>query len=114
MEGTIKSATAFAISVPILALGLPIYDTLFAMIRRKVNGKPISQGDRGHLHHRLLDIGLSQREAVIVMYFISAILGGIAIIAMQISTVRSYFLMATVITVIVFVAWKMGFFEHKE
>jgi UDP-GlcNAc:undecaprenyl-phosphate GlcNAc-1-phosphate transferase len=114
MEGTIKSAAAFAISVPILALGLPIYDTLFAMIRRKMNGKPISQGDRGHLHHRLLDIGLSQREVVIVMYFISAILGGIAIIAMQISTVRSYFLMALVITVIVFVAWKMGFFEHKE
>jgi UDP-GlcNAc:undecaprenyl-phosphate/decaprenyl-phosphate GlcNAc-1-phosphate transferase len=114
MEGTIKSAAAFAISVPILALGLPIYDTLFAMIRRKMNGKPISQGDRGHLHHRLLDIGLSQREAVVVMYFFSAILGGIAIIAMQISTVRSYFLMASVIIVIVFVAWKMGFFEHKE
>ncbi|MFL0267193.1 glycosyltransferase family 4 protein [Candidatus Clostridium radicumherbarum] len=112
MEGTIKSATAFAISVPILAIGLPIYDTIFAMIRRKVNGKPISQADRGHLHHRLLDLGLSQRQAVIIMYLISAILGGIAIIAMQISTVRSYFLMASVITIIVFVAWKMGFFKH--
>lgn len=114
MESAIKSATAFAISVPILALGLPIYDTLFAMIRRKVNGKPISQGDRGHLHHRLLDLGLTQRQTVIIMYFISAILGGIAIIAMQISTVRSYFLMATVITVIVFIAWKLGFFDHKD
>jgi len=112
MEGTIKSATAFAISVPILALGLPIYDTIFAMIRRKVNGKPISQADRGHLHHRLLDLGLSQRQVVIIMYFFSAILGGIAIIAMQTSTVRSYFLMASVITIIVFVAWKMGFFKH--
>lgn len=112
MEGTIKSATAFAISVPILAIGLPIYDTIFAMIRRKVNGKPISQADRGHLHHRLLDLGLSQRQAVIIMYLLSAILGGIAIIAMQISTVRSYFLMASVITIIVFVAWKMGFFKH--
>lgn len=112
MEGTIKSATAFAVSVPILALGLPIYDTIFAMIRRKVNGKPISQGDRGHLHHRLLDLGLSQKQVVIIMYFISAILGGIAIIAMQVSTVRSYFLMALVITIIVFLAWKMGFFKH--
>ncbi|MFL0245892.1 glycosyltransferase family 4 protein [Candidatus Clostridium stratigraminis] len=112
MEGTIKSATAFAVSVPILAIGLPIYDTIFAMIRRKVNGKPISQADRGHLHHRLLDLGLSQRQAVIIMYLLSAILGGIAIIAMQISTVRSYFLMASVITIIVFVAWKMGFFKH--
>jgi UDP-GlcNAc:undecaprenyl-phosphate GlcNAc-1-phosphate transferase len=114
MVGTIKSATAFAISVPILALGLPIYDTLFAMIRRKVNGKPISQGDRGHLHHRLIDLGLSQRQAVIIMYLISAILGGIAIIAMQVSTVRSYFLMTAVITIIVFTAWKIGFFRHSE
>lgn len=114
IEGTIKSATAFAISVPILALGLPIYDTLFAMIRRKINGKPISQGDRGHLHHRLLDLGLTQRQAVVIMYFISAVLGGISIIAMQISTVRSYFLMATVIIIIVFIAWKLGFFKHKE
>ncbi len=114
MVGTIKSATAFAISVPILALGLPIYDTLFAMIRRKINGKPISLGDRGHLHHRLLDLGLTQRQTVIIMYFISAVLGGIAIIAMQISTVRSYFLVTGVITIIVFIAWKLGFFKHKE
>jgi UDP-GlcNAc:undecaprenyl-phosphate GlcNAc-1-phosphate transferase len=114
MVGTIKSATAFAISVPILALGLPIYDTLFAMIRRKVNGKPISQGDRGHLHHRLIDLGLSQRQAVIIMYLISAVLGGIAIIAMQVSTVRSYFLMTAVITIIVFAAWKMGLFKRNE
>lgn len=114
MEGTIKSATAFAVSVPILALGLPIYDTIFAIIRRKVNGKPMSQGDRGHLHHRLLDLGLSQRQVVIIMYLFSAILGGIAIIAMQISTLRSYFLMASVITIIVFLAWKMGFFKHVD
>lgn len=114
MEGTIKSATAFAVSVPILALGLPIYDTLFAVIRRKVNGKPMSQGDRGHLHHRLLDMGLSQKQAVIIMYLFSAILGGISIIAMQISTVRSYFLMASVVTIIVFLAWKIGFFKHAE
>lgn len=114
INGAIKSATAFAISVPILALGLPIYDTLFAMIRRKVNGRPISQGDKGHLHHRLLDIGLTQRQAVIIMYFFSAILGGIAIIAMQVSPINSYFLMTSVIIVIVFIAWKLGFFKHKE
>lgn len=114
IEGAIKSATAFAITVPVLALGLPIYDTLFAMIRRKVNGKPIMEGDRGHLHHRLLDLGLTQRQAVIIMYLISAILGGISIIAMQIDTVRSYFLFVTVILFIAIVAWKAGFFKHKD
>jgi len=114
MEGAIKSATAFAIAVPILAIGLPIYDTLFAMVRRKVNGKPISQGDRGHLHHRLLDMGLSQKQAVIIMYMISAVLGAIAIIAMESSNSRAYFLLASVMIVIVFIAWRFGFFEHRE
>lgn len=113
LEGTIKSATTFAIAVPILAFGLPIYDTLFAMIRRKVNGKPIMQADRGHLHHRLLDMGLNQKQVVIIMYLISAVLGGISIIAMQVSTARSYFLLTTVILIIGVIAWKCGFFKHK-
>lgn len=114
IEGAIKSATAFAIAVPILALGIPIYDTLFAMIRRKINGKPIMQADKGHLHHRLLDMGLTQRQAVIIMYLISAVLGSFAIIAMQISSQRSYFLLALVMVVLVIIAWKYGFFEHRE
>lgn len=114
IEGAIKSAAAFAIAVPILALGIPIYDTLFAMIRRKINGKPIMQADKGHLHHRLLDMGLNQRQAVIIMYLISAVLGSFAIIAMQISTQRAYFLLAVVMVVLVIIAWKFGFFEHRE
>jgi UDP-GlcNAc:undecaprenyl-phosphate GlcNAc-1-phosphate transferase len=114
IKGTIKSATAFAIAVPLLALGIPIYDTLFAMIRRKINGKPIMQADKGHLHHRLLDMGLNQRQAVIIMYLISAVLGSFAIIAMQISTQRAYFLLAVVMVVLVIIAWKFGFFEHRE
>ncbi|MBC2579856.1 MraY family glycosyltransferase [Clostridium sp. DJ247] len=114
IEGAIKSAAAFAIAVPILALGIPIYDTLFAMIRRKLNGKPIMEADKGHLHHRLLDMGLTQKQAVIIMYLISAVLGSFAIIAMQVSTQRSYFLLATVMLVLVIVAWKFGFFQHNE
>lgn len=114
IEGAIKSATAFVIAVPILAFGLPIYDTLFAMIRRKANGKSIMQADKGHLHHRLLDMGLSQKEAVIIMYLLSAILGGISIIAMQMSNQRAYFVLALVIVITVSVAWKYGIFQHRE
>lgn len=112
MEGAIKSAAAFSIAVPILALGLPIYDTLFAIVRRKINGKPIMQADKGHLHHRLLDMGLSQKQAVIIMYLISAVLGGIAILAMEV-TKASYVLLALVMIVLVVLAWKFGFFEHR-
>ncbi|NMA67158.1 MAG: undecaprenyl/decaprenyl-phosphate alpha-N-acetylglucosaminyl 1-phosphate transferase [Clostridiaceae bacterium] len=79
IEGTMKSVTALALAIPILVLGLPIFDTLFAIIRRILNGKPIGQADRGHIHHRLLDMGLSHRMAVIILYIISAALGIISI-----------------------------------
>ncbi|MGH4051867.1 MAG: glycosyltransferase family 4 protein [Clostridium sp.] len=114
IEGAIKSATAFIIAVPVLAFGIPIYDTLFAMIRRKINGKSIMQADKGHLHHRLLDMGMSQKQAVIIMYFISAVLGGIAIIAMQLSNRTAYFLLVIVMVAVVSIAWKYGIFHQKD
>lgn len=113
INGAIKSAAALVIAVPLLALGLPIYDTLFAIVRRKVNGKPISQGDKGHLHHRLLGLGLSQRQAVLIIYLINAILGGAAIIAMQVSSKKAYFLLASVVVIITGIAWKIGLL-HEE
>ncbi|MEY7999315.1 MraY family glycosyltransferase [Clostridium sp. Mt-5] len=114
IEGAVKSAAAFSIAVPILALGIPIYDTLFAMIRRKINGRPIMQADRGHLHHRLLDMGLTQKQAVAIMYVISAVLGSFSIIAMEINAQRSYLLLIMVMIILVLIAWKAGFFKHKE
>ena len=88
--------------------------SLRGVLRRKINGKPISVGDKGHLHHRLLDMGLSQRQSVIVMYLISAVLGGIAIIAMQISIRNSYLLLGFVLIIFLLIAWKYAFFKHKD
>ena len=73
--GAVKSAATIALLVPAVALGLPIMDTAFAIVRRYTNGRPIFQPDKGHLHHRLLAMGLSQRQAVLLMYVISAVLG---------------------------------------
>ena len=61
IEGTMKSVTTLALAIPILVLGLPIFDTLFAILRRVSNGKPISQRDRGHIHHRLIVWGSAIR-----------------------------------------------------
>ena len=77
--GVMKSAAMVALVVPVLALGLPIMDTTFAIVRRWLAGAPIMKPDKGHLHHRLLNLGLSQRQAVLLMYVISAILGSGAI-----------------------------------
>lgn len=79
IEGTMKSVTALAVAIPILVLGLPIFDTIFAVFRRILHGKPIGEADRGHVHHRLLDMGLSHRMAVISLYIVSGALGIVSI-----------------------------------
>jgi len=73
--GLYKSYTALSLAVPILPLGVPIADTLFAIIRRFRSGRPIYLPDREHLHHRLLARGLTQRQTVFILYLISALLG---------------------------------------
>jgi UDP-GlcNAc:undecaprenyl-phosphate/decaprenyl-phosphate GlcNAc-1-phosphate transferase len=80
IQGTLKSYAAIAIAIPLLVLGLPLFDTIFAILRRIVKGKSIMEADRGHLHHRLIDMGLSHRQSVVVMYIFSAVLGLCAIV----------------------------------
>lgn len=69
--GLYKSVTLFSFIVPILILGVPVFDVTFAIIRRIANKKPISAPDKGHLHHRLLLLGLSHRQTVLVLYSMS-------------------------------------------
>jgi UDP-GlcNAc:undecaprenyl-phosphate GlcNAc-1-phosphate transferase len=80
IQGTLKSYAAISIAIPLLVLGLPLFDTLFAIVRRILTGKPIAEADRGHLHHRLIDMGLSQRQSVVIMYTASGALGLCAIV----------------------------------
>jgi UDP-GlcNAc:undecaprenyl-phosphate GlcNAc-1-phosphate transferase len=74
VQGSLKGAMTLGLVVPALAFGVPIADTAFAIIRRKKNGVPISQADRGHFHHRLLDQGFSQKQAVMHIYLLTACL----------------------------------------
>ncbi len=75
IQGALKSFTAISISIPLLVLGLPVFDTLASIIRRIKNRRKVTEGDRGHIHHRLIDMGLSHRQTVIIMYVASAGLG---------------------------------------
>lgn len=97
IDGAVKSATAIALIVPILALGLPIFDTTFAIVRRFINGKPIMQADKGHLHHRLMALGLSQRQAVLFMYFVSISLGICSLILAKIGMKEAFIALVVVI-----------------
>lgn len=80
IQGTYKTYTAIAIAVPLLVLALPLFDTLFAILRRIASGKSPMEADRGHLHHRLVDMGLSQKQSVTVIYVASAALGLCAVV----------------------------------
>lgn len=81
--GSAKTYTAAVIVLPLIALGLPIFDTIWAIIRRLIKGKSIKavfKADTGHLHHRLVSRGFSQKQAVLILYGISAIFGMFAVI----------------------------------
>jgi len=80
LTGVMKSTAAIALVVPILIVGVPVFDTLSAIIRRKRHGRPIQRADKGHIHHRLLARGFSQRQTVLIIYVWSAALavGGYA------------------------------------
>ena len=109
--GAVKSAATIALIVPVLALGVPILDTSFAIIRRYRGGVPIFKPDKGHLHHRLLDLGFSQRQAVLLMYVISAILGLSALVLNTVSGGMAVAIVICVMAVVLFGAKKLGVFR---
>ncbi len=78
--GPVKGAAILATIVPVLVLGVPIFDTAFAIFRRIVNKRPIMEADKGHLHHRLMAAGMGQRRSVLTLYGISAVMGVAAIL----------------------------------
>ena len=112
--GTVKSTATIALIVPILALGLPILDTTFAILRRYFGGKPIFQPDKGHLHHRLLKLGFTQRQAVLLMYIISAMLGLSAVALTEVSSQIAVVLLLMIGVAIVYGAKKLGVLHLKR
>ncbi len=74
-----KASTAVSLLAPMVALGLPIFDTLLSLLRRYLEKRPLFSPDRGHIHHRLLDMGVTHRRAVVSLYGASVLLAGSAI-----------------------------------
>lgn len=98
--GFAKGYTLIAIIAPILTLGVPIFDTLFAMVRRFLAGKPMLSPDGGHVHHRLLKRGFDQRQAVLILYTVTSML---CIIAVTIISADIYKLILLICATITFV-----------
>jgi UDP-GlcNAc:undecaprenyl-phosphate/decaprenyl-phosphate GlcNAc-1-phosphate transferase len=77
--GFYKSVTIFSLFPPIFILGVPLFDTVFAIIRRILNNQNITHADKSHIHHRLLELGFSHRNAVLAIYGISILFGILAV-----------------------------------
>ncbi len=101
VQGLMKTYTVISFAVPILVLGLPIFDTVFAIVRRIITRKPIMSPDRGHLHHRLLDMGFSQRQTVTILYTLTAILCLTALVMFLKDALRGLILVMAVLIILV-------------
>ena len=107
--GFAKGYTMIAIIAPILAIGVPIFDTLFAMIRRILKGQPPLRPDGAHIHHRLLKRGFNQRQAVLILYTITTVL---CIIAVLLTSISIWKILILVVAAICFIA--LGIINMKK
>ncbi|WP_418791048.1 glycosyltransferase family 4 protein [Phosphitispora sp. TUW77] len=111
--GLTKQAAMFSVFVPVLIFGIPIFDTLFAILRRYINNQPIFSADKEHLHHRLLAIGFSHRKTVLAIYGISSLLGASAVL-MTFMTSEQAFALFTIITLLALIgANRVGVLSTK-
>ncbi len=109
-----KSSTMIAVAIPIISFGLPVLETALSVGRRFVAGRPLFAPDREHIHHKLLDLGFSQRQVVIILYGVTAACGALSLLLLQ-PGARS---VVTVLFVLAVGLWigvqKLGYREWDE
>ena len=113
LNSSIKSQTSAAILIPILALGVPLFDTVLSPLRRFITGKAMFKPDRGHIHHRIMNqLGLNTRRAVILIYGVTAAL---CLLSLAISNMQSFqaglFLIAIGVCAMLFIR-KLGYMDY--
>ena len=99
VQGLFKLYAIISFAVPFLILGIPIFDICFAFLRRIAKGQNPMQADRGHVHHRLIDMGFNQKQAVAISYMLTAILGLAAVLLTSSGELRALILIGSVIVV---------------
>ncbi|MFO1444382.1 undecaprenyl/decaprenyl-phosphate alpha-N-acetylglucosaminyl 1-phosphate transferase [Bacillus sp. Bva_UNVM-123] len=111
--GLYKSVTLFSFIVPIIILGVPVFDTTYAIIRRIVNKKPISAPDKSHLHHRLLALGLSHRKTVLCIYGFGIVFSISAILFSTATLWVSIFIIFGLLLILEILAETIGLVHEK-
>lgn len=108
VHGVMKSTVAIGVLVPVLAVGVPILDTVVSIVRRLMSGRSLSEADKDHLHHRLLRMGLSHRATVLVLWGISAWLGISAVAVSEMGVVQALLIVALVASALIAGALSLG------
>ncbi|RJR31561.1 MAG: undecaprenyl/decaprenyl-phosphate alpha-N-acetylglucosaminyl 1-phosphate transferase [Desulfobacteraceae bacterium] len=112
MMGSIKGHAAVAILIPMIALGIPLMDTIWSSVRRFMRGQRIFKADKDHFHHRLLKIGFSHRRAVLTLYGFTVLGGVVSLLMVHASDERSALLLLLVGATIIFGIRKLGYLEY--
>ena len=113
IQGLFKMYAVISFLVPFLILGVPFFDITFAVIRRLAKHQNPMTADRGHIHHRLIDMGLSQKQSVAIVYMLTGILGLAAVLLANSTGVKTFILFAAVCVVAV-VGFAVIFGPHRR
>ena len=113
IQGLFKFYAVISFAVPFILLGLPIFDTGFAIVRRLLKGQSPLQADRGHVHHRLIDLGFDQKQSVAILYTFSALMGLTAVILAR-THGSKLIILAIAVLVCFFLAMSLMSFEKHH
>ena len=110
-----KTATLSSLIIPLLVLAIPILDTMFAIIRRKLKGESISKPDKFHIHHQLLKRNLTQRQTVIVIYVVDLLFASASIIYALGNPKFGYIIYGILLLIVIFLIAKTDIvYEHDK
>jgi len=110
--GSVKTQVGAAILIPIIAMGVPIFDTMLSPLRRFVRGRKMFRPDSGHIHHRLVGLGMTAQKAVLIIYFITLFLCIAAVIATNLRNEQAGLFLIILGVGAVFIVRKLGYFEY--
>jgi len=109
-----KGHAAVAVFVPLIVFGVPVTDTALAMLRRYLTGRSLFEADRRHVHHILLDRGVSPRHTLLILYGASAVLGGAALLLMNASGRTAPFIVVAVVGSVLLACSRLGYYEFQH
>jgi UDP-GlcNAc:undecaprenyl-phosphate/decaprenyl-phosphate GlcNAc-1-phosphate transferase len=110
--GSMKSQASVTILIPILAIGLPLMDTLWSAIRRFITGQAVFRADRDHVHHRLLKLGYTHRRAVLLLYGIAIVMGAASLLMVQASDRQASLILLGLAVGMGFIFRRLGYVDY--